>query len=129
MLPSMSDRPDRDRGGGEGGLVAVGMGAVAVSTIAEQRARAVLAQHGIDPDADVDDLTALLEARGWRVTLEQAMGRGRGQVQRGSGHATLAAPPGSSAFRHAEHITLTGMSGHEVLTRILARGVVKEGKA
>lgn len=99
-----------------------------MSTVAEQRARVVLDHYGIDPEADTDDLTALLEARGWRVSLEQAMGRGWGQRQRWSGHATLVTPPGSSAFRRPEHVRLTGMSSHEVLIRILARVLDKEEK-
>ncbi len=90
------------------------------------RARAILERHGLDPDADADDLLALLEARGWRVSLEQAFGRGRGQAPRWSGHATAAAPPGSPGFRHAEHIRLTGEAGREVLLRILARVLEKE---
>ena len=114
--------------GSLGAVVAI-VGAVAVSTVAEQRARALLVQHGIDPHADVDDLTALLEARGWRVSLEHTMGRGRGQGQRWSGHATLVAPPGSSAFRRAEHVRINGVSGQEVLTRILAKVLEKEEKA
>ncbi len=97
-----------------------------MTTIQGQRARVVLLTHGIDPEADGADLTAVLEARGWRVSLEQAMGRGRGQPPRWSGHATLTAPPGSPVSRHAAHITLTGGSGHEVLTRILAKVLEKE---
>lgn len=89
------------------------------------KASAVLTRHGIDPDADVDDLTALLEARGWRVSLEQVMGRGRGQLPRWSGHATLSAPPGSHAFRRPEHITISGADGREVLTRMLAKVLEK----
>ncbi len=100
-----------------------------MTTVQVQRARAVLEQHGIDRDADADELTALLEARGWRVSLEQAMGRGRGQPPRWSGHATRAAPLGSPVSYHAAHLTLTGGSGHEVLTRILAKVLEREGRA
>ncbi len=99
-----------------------------MTTVQGQRARAALERLGVDPEADVDDLMALLEGRGWRVSLEQAMGRGRGQPPRWSGHATMAAPPGSPVARHAAHITLTGGSGHEVLTRILAKVLEKEEK-
>ena len=97
-----------------------------MTTTAVLKARAVLAQHGINPDADVDDLTTLLEARGWRVTLEQAFGRGRGQPPRWSGHATLAAPPGSPKFRHAEHIRVSEADGQEALLRILSKVLEKE---
>ncbi len=102
------------------------VGAVVVTRVDVQQTRVVLEQHGIDPDADVDDLTALLAARGWRVTVEQAFGRGRGQVPRWSGNANLAAPPDSPKFRHGEHIRSRGVDEQEVLTRILARVLEKE---
>ncbi len=91
------------------------------------QARAVIARHGIDPDADVGDLTALLEARGWRVSLEQAMGRGRGQLPRWSGHAMFAAPPGSEVFRRPAHIAISGADSRDVLMRVLARVLEREG--
>ncbi len=90
------------------------------------KARAVLAHHGLDPDAGVDDLQVLLEARGWRVTLEQAFGRGRGQPPRWTGQASLAAPPGSPPFRHLQHIRVSGADGQEVLVQILAKVLEKE---
>ncbi len=93
-----------------------------------QQARAVLEQHGIDPDADVDDLTRLLEARGWRVSVEKVLGRGRGQEPRWSGHATLAARGGTSMARHPAHIAVTGARRQEVLTRIEAKVLEKEGR-
>ena len=107
-------------------MVAAVVEAVAVSTVAEQRARVVLIHYGIDPDAAVDAFLGVLEARGWRVTLEQVFGRSRGKAPRWSGHATLVAPPGSSTFRRPEHITLTGGRGQEVLTRIMAKVLDKE---
>ena len=91
--------------------------------------RVVLTQHGINPDAGTYDLAALLEARGWRVSLEQVMGRGRGQAPRWSGRASLAAPVGSPVSRHATHIVVTGVSGQEVLARIVAKVLEKEGTA
>ena len=91
-----------------------------------QRARAVLERHGLDPDANGDELRALLEARGWRVSLEQVVGRGRGQRPRWSGIATRVVPAGPPAFRHAEHIRISGEAGWEVLLRILARVLEKE---
>lgn len=90
------------------------------------KARAVLAQQGINPDADVEDLTALLEDRGWQISMEQAMGRGRGQLPRWSGLATLATPPGSPVFHRGEHIRVSGADGQEVLVQVLAKVVEKE---
>ncbi|MDP9471109.1 MAG: hypothetical protein M3Q71_10675 [Chloroflexota bacterium] len=45
----------------------------------------ILAQHGIDPDADAATLMAALEARGWTVTVEAT---GIGRTQRYTAHAT-----------------------------------------
>ncbi len=115
-----------DHRGATEAVVAGVVGAMAVTMVGVQRARAVLEQHGINPDADVDDLTALLEARGWHVSVEQAMGRGRGQLPRWSGHATLAPPLGSPVFHRAKHIRINGPDGREVLMRILGRVLEKE---
>lgn len=68
----------------------------------------------------------LREARGWWVRLEQALGRGRGQVPWWSGHATLVVPPSRPTFPHAEHIQIDGAVGREVLSRILAKVLEKE---
>jgi len=102
------------------------LGAVAVTMVSVLKARATLAQQGINPDADVEELTALLEGRGWQVIVEQAMGRDRGKQPRWSGHATLAAPTGRQMFRHAEHIQVQGASDREVLMQILAKVLEKE---
>ncbi len=93
------------------------------------KARAVLVQHGIDPDADVDELAALLEVRGWQISLGQVMGRGRGQVPRWSRQATLAAPPESPVLHRPTHVSVTGSDNREVLTRLLAKVLEKERKA
>ncbi len=90
------------------------------------KARALLAHHGLDPDADVDELLALLAARGWRVTLEQAFGRGRGQPPRWTGQASLAAPPGSPTHFRPHHVRISGADGQEVLVQILAKVLEKE---
>ncbi len=90
------------------------------------KARAVLVQHGIEPDAGVEDLTALLEGRGWQVSLEQTAGRGGGRPPRWSAHATLAVPPGSPVFHRPAHISISGPDGRDVLTRVVARLLEKE---
>ena len=90
------------------------------------KARAVLAEHGLNPDADAEELMAVLEGYGWQLSIEQVLGRGRGKQPRWSGNATRAAPPDSPAFRHAEHIRTQGENAREVVMRILAKVVEKE---
>ena len=106
-------------------MVAV-LRAVGVTTAGVRRARALLAHHGLDPDADMDELRALVEDRGWWVTLEKVLGRGRGQPPRWTGHATLVSPPGNSAFRHLQHVRVRGVDGQEALVQILAKVLEKE---
>ncbi len=100
-----------------------------MTTASVLKARAVLVQHGIDPDADVDELTGLLEGRGWQVSLEQVLGRGRGQGQRWSGQATLAPPPGSPVSHRPMHVSMVGPDEREVLIRLLAKALEKERTA
>ncbi len=97
-----------------------------MTTVSVLKARAVLAQHAINPDADVEDLTTLLEGRGWQVSLEQAMGRDRGQRPRWSGHATLVVPVDGPTFLRPAHVRVQGASDQEVLLRILAKVLEKE---
>ncbi len=106
-------------------MVAV-LGAVAVTTVSLLRARAALTQQRINPEADVEELTTLLEGRGWQVSVEQAMGRDQGKRPRWSGQATLAAPPGSPVFRYVKHVRIQGADTREVLIRILAKVLEKE---
>ncbi len=90
------------------------------------KARAVLVQHGIDPDAHVDDLTARLEARGWHVSVEQTAGRDGGRPPRWSGQATLPPQPGSPVFYRPLHVSVTGQDGRDVVRRLLAKALEKE---
>ncbi len=90
------------------------------------KARAVLAEHGIDPNADVDTLMALLEARGWQVSLEQSAGGDGRRPARWSAHATLAVPAGSPVSHRPSHISIRGPDGRDVLTRVVARVLEKE---
>ena len=99
-----------------------------MTTMGATQARTVLSEHGIDPDADADALTALLEARGWRVGLEAAEGRGRWRSPWWSGRATRAAPPGSRVGRRPEHVSVSGADGRAVLARILATVLEQERK-
>ncbi len=100
-----------------------------MSAIGVQQAQAIPVEHGIDPNADADNLMALLQARGWRVSVEQALGRGRGQVPQWNGQATLAAPPGSAVSLRATHTSARGVNQREVLLRMLAKVLEKEGEA
>ncbi len=90
------------------------------------KARALLVQHGIDPDADMDDLTARLKGRGWRVSLEQTGGGGGGRPPRWSGQASLPPPPGRPVFYRPLHVSVTGADGRDVLIRLLAKALEKE---
>ncbi len=92
------------------------------------KARAVLAEHGIDPTADVDTLMALLEARGWQVSLEQSAGGDGVRAPRWSAHATLAVPAGSPVSHRPWHISIRGPDGRDVLTRVVARVLETERK-
>ncbi len=100
-----------------------------MTTASVLKARAVLVQHGIDPDAHVDDLTALLKGRGWRVSLEQTGGGGGGRPPRWSGQASLAPQPGSPVFHRPTHVSATGPDSRDVLIRLLAKALEKERKA
>ena len=90
------------------------------------KARAVLVQCGIGPDADMDDLTAVLKDRGWRVSLEQTGGGGGGRPPRWNGQATLPPQPGRPVFYRPLHVSVTGQDGRDVLIRLLAKALEKE---
>ncbi len=89
----------------------------------------VLVQHGIDPEADVDERTTLIEARGWHVSLEPVRGFGGGRPPRWSGRVTSPVSPGSPVSSRPNHIAISGPDGRGVLARMLARVLDKEGEA
>jgi len=93
--------------------------------ISNVRARAILAAHGIDPDAGADALGLEIETRGWRVEVERNStgGRGGGPV-RWRALATRAARAGQ-AF--AAGLTASGRSAEAVLAVVLAKVLEREG--
>ncbi len=92
-------------------------------------ARAVLMRHGIDPAVDVDRLTAAIEARGWRIRLEQtAPPGGTGRPRRWQ---VLATPepaelrPTTLAGGGAD-LQASGPRAENVLVRVLAQVLERE---
>ncbi len=88
-------------------------------------APAVLVQPGIDPDADVDDLTVVLEDRGWHVSVEQTAGPDGGRPPWWSGQAALAPQSGCPVFYRPVHVSVTGPDGRDVVTWLLAKAPEK----
>lgn len=82
---------------------------------------AILARHGIVPEADAATLTAALEARGWQVTVEAVAGRRRGQLR----YHALAHRPQPPAdtwfFVLSAHRQARGRTAAEVLAVLLAK--------
>ncbi len=89
---------------------------------------AVLARHGIDPDADAETLMAALEGRGWRVTIEAT---GIGRTQRYTAHATrVHENPHPDAFPRVRKVTrTTGATPRAALAFALAKALEKEQEA
>lgn len=85
----------------------------------------ILAQHGIDPDADADTLMAALEASGWLVTVE-ATGIGRGQRYTANVTRVQENPrPGSFRIIRTS-IRTTGETPRAALAFALAKALEKE---
>ncbi len=87
----------------------------------------ILAQHGIDPDSDAATLTAVLEARGWPVTVE---GTGIGRMRRYTAHATRVHknPRPDSFLIVRKSIRTTGPTPRAALAFALAKALEKERK-
>ncbi len=86
-------------------------------------ARAVLKQHGIDPTSDPETLTAAIEARGWRVSVEQAASRGgSGRPRRWRVLATLR----EHRTGVTPHLRASGPTAENVLVRVLAQTLERE---
>ncbi len=88
----------------------------------------ILAQHGIDPDADAETLTTLLQARGWTVMVgETSVGMSR----RYTAHATRTRdPPHPEAFPIIRHsVRATRASPRTALAFVLAKALEKEHEA
>ncbi len=83
---------------------------------------AILARHGVAPDADAETLTAALVARGWRVTVEDVR---VGAVQRHRVQATRILDAGRRPF-HAvfrESVRATGHTPVAALGLALAKAL------
>ena len=98
-------------------------------------APAVLARHGVPPDADAAALVAALEARGWQVRVEEppadAHGRGRQSPQyralafrRRPADAVEAT---DAAYRSHDHRQAVGRTAEAALARVLAAVLALEG--
>ncbi len=85
----------------------------------------ILAQHGIDPDADAETLTAALKARGWLVTVEES---GVGRARRYTVHATrVRGATGPSVFPILRKtVRATGSTPARTLAFALAKALEKE---
>ncbi|MDP9356685.1 MAG: hypothetical protein M3R02_15635 [Chloroflexota bacterium] len=86
---------------------------------------AVLARHGIDPDADAETLRTALEARGWPVTVEES---GIGRARRSTAHATrVRDAPGPGAFPIIrKSVRATGLTPQAALAFVLAKALETE---
>ena len=90
-------------------------------------ARAVLKQHGIDPNADPETLTAAIEERGWRVSLEQPAERGSGgRPRRWRLLATQAPEVHKGVIGVYPHLVASGPNAQTVLIRVLAQALEHE---
>ncbi len=85
----------------------------------------ILAQHGIDPDADAEMLTAALEVRGWAVTVEET---GVGRARRYRAHAMhVRDNPGQKSFSIIrEAVPATAPTPARALAYALAKALEKE---
>ncbi len=83
-------------------------------------ARVILQDHGIDPTADADELTLVIEATGWRLRLQrsQAPSRRRRQAPWWRAEATH---PTSGAV-----MVVSGPTARHVLVRVLGQILERE---
>ena len=96
---------------------------------------AVLARHGVPPDADAPTLLAELAARGWEAAVDDQLADGvpRGPrprrfvalaFRRRPNAAVAGAPPVSGSH---DHLHATGPKAEAALARVLARVLAGEG--
>ena len=96
---------------------------------------AVLARHGIAPDADAATLLAALEARGWEARVEEMPTRPEGGTGPPSRFRVLALrtrPPGEVTDRPGHHVAhrhlqASGRTAEEALGKLLAAALEREG--
>ncbi len=96
-------------------------------SIGEPRARAILVEHGFDPESPAEALTAAIEARGWRVSVEQELtGDRSGRPQRWRALATRPPDPQASPAGARPHLMASGSSARDVLIVVLAQALTQE---
>ncbi len=85
----------------------------------------ILAQHGLDPDADAETLTVALRARGWPVTVEETW---TGRARRYTAHATrVRHNPRPYYFPIIRRtVRATGPTPRAALAFVLAKALEKE---
>ena len=87
---------------------------------------AVLARHGIAPDAGADALEAGLAARGWALPVEDVTpSGGAGKARRFRVVATRRGSAGTPR-PFAEHLQATGSPVAAPLARVLAKALARE---
>ncbi len=87
---------------------------------------AILAQHGIDPDADAETLQTVLEAEGWPVTVEETrVGAVRRYTVQASRVHTNPRDPSLPIMRTS--VRATGLTPRAALAFVLAKALEKEG--
>ncbi len=88
----------------------------------------ILAQHGIDPDADAETLTVALRARGWPVTVEEAgIGRARRYTAQATRVRDAPSPHGFPIIRKT--VRATGPTARAALAFVLAKALEQEHEA
>ena len=83
-------------------------------------ARAVLKEHGIDPSADADDLTQVIEAMGWQLRLQRSQKLSR---------TTRQAPWWRAEAIHLKSgagMVVSGPTARHVLVRVLGQILERE---
>jgi hypothetical protein len=89
---------------------------------------AVLARHGVDPDADAATLLARLEAEGWEAAVE---GPAAGRAGKAARFRALAfrrrAVPGDRGQWSQDHRRASGRTAEAALGRVLAAVLERGG--
>ncbi len=86
----------------------------------------ILAQHGIDPDANLETLRTVLEARGWPVTVEETR---IGVVRRYTAQTFRVCtthPRDPSLRTMRSSVRATGSTPRAALAFVLAKALEKE---
>lgn len=109
-------------------MVAGVVGAVAVTRASgSARTRAILTAHGFNPDDDPTALEVTIEARGWRLSVEQGVVRGSGP-RAPRWRALARRPPQLQEHRMGvhPHLRAGGPSVRDTLVQMLAKVLERE---